>query len=500
MANDSYRFANEGKSAAVRYILAAALAWLAVYMRVLLGPWLGWKNPYHTVWAVVVFSSWYCGLGPSILSVLVGLIGIWWWLLPVPRSLSGLSSADAYGMVGFLFFSAFIVLMGEANRRSQRKMAAAQLQAQRARALFESFMDHSPTLTYLKDEAGRFVYANRTIRERFGIHSIVGKTDLDFFPPELAAEYRQNDALVLSQDKAMEFTERTAEQDGEHIWLSIKFPLVDGDGKRLLGGKSFDITDRHRAEEALKEIRRDLEVRVQERTAQLSRANESLRDLSARLLQIKDQEGRRLARELHDSVGQLLAAISMNVANLESRLHNDAGREVLHDIAQLVDQTVREIRTISHLLHPPLLDEAGLSSALRWYVDTFSERSKIRVETDLPVDLDRLPTEMEISIFRIVQECLANINRHSGSETAAVRIRKQSDGVMITAQDFGCGIPPDKMPGISDGRGGVGFRGMAERIRFLGGQLKVESNSGGTTVTAYLPLPHGSVPKTVEAA
>jgi signal transduction histidine kinase len=306
----------------------------------------------------------------------------------------------------------------------------------------------------------------------------------------LASEYRKNDALVLNQRKAMEFVERTIEEDGEHIWLTVKFPMQDPDGQLLLGGKSFDITDRHRAEEALRAARRELEARVQERTADLNRANQSLRELSVRLLQMRDEERRRLARELHDSVGQLVAAISMNLARLEARAEmlGQDGAKLLVDTSTLVGQIASEIRTISHLLHPPLLDEVGLISALHWYVDEFSKRSKIETVIESSSDLGRLPADMEIAIFRIVQECLANIHRHSGSKTALIRVEKENQGIKVVAQDSGCGIESDKIAGISEGRGGVGFRGMAERVRYLGGDLAVDSNSVGTVVTAILPL------------
>jgi signal transduction histidine kinase len=233
-----------------------------------------------------------------------------------------------------------------------------------------------------------------------------------------------------------------------------------------------------------------LALEVQERTEELNRANESLRDLSARLLQMRDQEARRLARELHDSVGQLLAALSMNIAEVKAQSHklDDRGRRSIAENAVLVEQISREIRTISHLLHPPLLDEAGLAAALRWYVEGFSERSKIQVDMEIPEDLGRLPTEIETAVFRIVQECLANIHRHSESKTAAVRLRQDPHQVVVVAQDFGKGIPAERLPANSDGRSGVGFRGMRERVRHLKGSLQIQSDASGTVVTASLPL------------
>jgi signal transduction histidine kinase len=155
----------------------------------------------------------------------------------------------------------------------------------------------------------------------------------------------------------------------------------------------------------------------------------------------------------------------------------------------MVEQISREIRTISHLLHPPLLDAAGLASALRWYVDGFSERSQIKVELHIPEPFRRLPDDMEIAIFRMVQECLTNIHRHSGGTSAAIRMHEEDHRILVEVQDGGKGIPLEKQVELSSsGRIGVGFRGMRERVRQLGGTLEIRSDNAGTAVTATLPL------------
>src|ERR1700676_4422046 len=158
---------------------------------------------------------------------------------------------------------------------------------------------------------------------------------------------------------------------------------------------------------------------------------------------MQDEERKRIARELHDSVGQLLAAISMNISIVQSQCHqlDSKAAQAVSDNAVLVEQVSSEIRTISHLLHPPLLDLAGLTSALRWYVDGFSERSKIKVDLEVPSDFDRLPTETELAVFRIIQECLTNIHRHSGSATAQINIRHENDHLVVKVVDHGKGIP-----------------------------------------------------------
>ncbi len=154
-----------------------------------------------------------------------------------------------------------------------------------------------------------------------------------------------------------------------------------------------------------------------------------------------------------------------------------------------MEEVSKEIRTISHLLHPPLLDVAGLASALRWYVDGFSERSKIKVELDIPPGFGRLPDEVEIAIFRIVQECLTNIHRHSGSATATITLFQKDDSVTVQVRDKGKGIPREKQRELLEsGRAGIGFGGMRERLRQLDGSLEIQSEGSGTTVVARLKV------------
>ena len=247
---------------------------------------------------------------------------------------------------------------------------------------------------------------------------------------------------------------------------------------------------RRRQNEALLRAQSELEDRVQERTADLDAVNRNLRELSARLMQLQDDERRRIARELHDSVGQTLAALGMNLALARGDIERLANiSAALSDSENLVREMSSEVRTISHLLHPPLLDEAGLASALRWYVDGFAQRSRIRVDLNLPEDFGRLPGEMETAIFRVVQECLTNIHRHSESAIAKIHLRQRPDHVLVTIEDKGKGIPPEKQEEMaSSGTPGVGIRGMRERLRQLGGVLEIESNGTGTVVMVRLPI------------
>jgi len=192
---------------------------------------------------------------------------------------------------------------------------------------------------------------------------------------------------------------------------------------------------------------------------------------------------------LHDGTGQLLAALSMNISAIstEASKFSEGVARNIEESRSLIKQAVSEIRTMSHLLHPPLLDEVGLISALNEYVNGFAERSKIRVSLELPGELQRLPRDVELSIFRIVQECLTNVHRHSGSATASVRLSHKSGKIQLQVSDQGHGINQEIQDKLREGSG-VGLRGMRERIRQLGGGMQIQSSENGTSIIAVLPI------------
>lgn len=259
----------------------------------------------------------------------------------------------------------------------------------------------------------------------------------------------------------------------------------------LSSGMILAMGELHRRHiEKLRKSQGELEDRVRERTADLDTANQSLRELTARLLQLQDEERRRFARELHDSVGQVLAALGMNLTTVRSdieRLTKTAN--VLSESETLIQAMSREVRTISYLLHPPLLDEAGLSSAIRWFIDGFAERSNIKVDLEFPDNFGRFSREAETTVFRVVQECLTNIHRHSGSPIAKVSIAHSDGFVVVAVADRGKGIPSEKLTEMdSAGKLGIGIRGMRERLRQLSGSLEIDSNGSGTVVVARLPV------------
>lgn len=264
---------------------------------------------------------------------------------------------------------------------------------------------------------------------------------------------------------------------------------------------------RWRREKTLERAYSDMERRVRERTDELTKANASLqseiadrrdkeellRQLSGHLMQAQDQERRRIARELHDNSGQTLAAIAVNLSRIEN-LVPDAPPKVKNlvaDTAAMAEQTSREIRTVSYLLHPPLLEEAGLIAAINWLANGFTQRSGIRTEVDAPAQFDRLPADIEVTVFRIVQETLTNVARHSGSQTAFIKLTRQPGEVVLAVRDEGKGIPPEKLEKVHGNVSalGVGVAGVWERVRQFGGELEINSNSRGTTVMVVVPLP-----------
>ena len=355
------------RSALLRYLLAIVAVVAALLVSTALNPVAGDRVVYVLLFPAIAFSTWYCGIGPSIIAIVLAVIGAVYDPRPLVHSLHMPSLAEIISTSVFLLCSVLLVALGESRRRQ-----------------------------------------NETLRNAQG----------------------------------------------------------------------------------------ELEARVRERTADLDGANQNLRKLSARLLQLQDEERRRIARELHDSVGQMLAALTMNLSAV--RVDIDRLTKTAHSLADsenLVQEMSTEVRTISHLLHPPLLDEAGLVSALRWYVDGFAVRSKIKVDLDLPAEFGRLPRESETAIFRVVQECLTNIHRHSGSSAAKIRLRQHENQVLVEIEDKGKGIPQEKQQEMAtEGSPGVGIRGMRERIRQLGGTLEINSGASGTVVTVWLPIAEIAAP------
>ena len=215
-------------------------------------------------------------------------------------------------------------------------------------------------------------------------------------------------------------------------------------------------------------------------------AEASLRALSVRLLELQDQERRKFSRELHDSLGQYLVGVKMNLTMLGNSVPPNA---LIPECLKLLDQAMTETRTISHLLHPPLLDESGFASAAKWYVEGFSKRSGIQTNLEMADDLGRLSSPLELALFRVLQESLTNVHRHSKSRKAEVSLIASKHQVVLEVRDHGKGVPPDVLDRFRHKRahGGVGLAGMRERINELGGRMDMHSDSHGTRVVATLP-------------
>jgi signal transduction histidine kinase len=225
------------------------------------------------------------------------------------------------------------------------------------------------------------------------------------------------------------------------------------------------------------------------------RAEEAVRKLSSRLLQLQDAERRKVARELHDSIGQYFVSLKMNFDILRLGVSKEETDHIFTDCVDLMERGISEARTLSHLLHPPLLDEAGFLSAARWYVDGFTERSKIKVSLEAPPELPRMPKDIELALFRVLQESLTNIHRHSGSPTAEIRLAIMDGHISLFVRDFGKGIPAVLLKKFENSRTGtgVGLAGIRERMTELGGMVELSSEGGaGSTLMVTVPLPKDS--------
>ncbi len=477
---------------ATRYALAILAVFVALYLRYLLTPLLGEQQPYFAVLLAVVFSAWLCGLGPSIVTTVFGALGVWYLILPPSHSWAIPDRSELFGLLRFLVLSGVLIALAESNRHvsvAESKLAA--------------IVSSSDDAIISKDLDGIITSWNDGAQRLYGwtAAEVVGRPVTVIVPPELAHEETEILSCLKAGQRIDPYETIRVSKTRERVEVSLTVSPIRDSAGRIVGASKVarDISERKQAEAKLKAANDELEQRVKERTVELQNKTNELvnqtavvQELSARLLELQDEERRRIARELHDSVGQLLALIGMNNSSAakEKELLSSAAQKCVEQNVSLIEEVSQEIRTISHLLHPPLLEEMGLGSALRWYIDGFAERSKIDVRLDMPADFERLTNDLEICIFRIVQECLTNIHRHSGSAKATIRLAREYGCVHLEVRDEGKGIPPEKQAALnSSGALGVGLRGMRERLRQVGGTLQVHSNGTGTVVTATLPYP-----------
>jgi PAS domain S-box-containing protein len=384
---------------------------------------------------------------------------------------------------------------------TERKQAEQAL-AERARLL-----DLSNDAIFVRDAADRVTYWNRSASDLYGYtrEEAVGRVSHELlrteFPEALDRIIEQ-----LHHDNRWAGELIHTHKDGSRIVVASRWALDrdDSGNRRRILETNNDITQQKRNEKALREseerlrtLSDGLEVQVRARTQELEERNaeilqqsDQLRELSNRLLKTQDDERRRIARELHDSAGQLITVLGMNIAGIAKHgEQNPSLAEIVEDTQNLVQQLSREIRTTSYLLHPPLLDENGLSQAIHWYMQGLTERTDLDIELNIPENFGRLPADLELTIFRIVQEGLTNIHRHSGSKTATIRLSRNADSVLLRIEDHGKGISAEKLVAIRAQRTGVGITGMRERVRHLKGAMDIQSNGMGATISVTFPVP-----------
>ena len=381
------------------------------------------------------------------------------------------------------------------------ELPALRLKADRAIGLLAAIVDSSEDAIVSKTLDGVITSWNKSAERLFGYtaNEAVGQHITLIIPENRLSE----EALIIEKIKRGERLEHfdtvRLRKDKTEIDIALTIsPVRDASGKIIGASKiARDITQRKRTERELREgeeryrtLSGALSTQVQFRTQELERRNSELRNLSARLLESQDTDRRHIARELHDSAGQTLAALGIGLAKLaDDSKSNPAHAKDIETVQEMVRHLTKEIRTTSYLLHPPLLDESGLSSALEWYVHGLNERSEVDVTLTIPKQFERLPADIELVIFRVIQESLTNVHRHSGSNTASIRVSRDADRIVVKVRDEGKGISPEKLAQIQSQGSGVGISGMRERLRHFDGELSVESNATGTLVTAILPIP-----------
>jgi PAS domain S-box-containing protein len=384
--------------------------------------------------------------------------------------------------------------------------ASESMEAAQTAGLLAAIIDSSDDAIISKSLDGIITSWNRGAEQLFGYTAgeAIGQNITLIIP----VDRRDEEAMILERlrrgEKIDHFETVRLRKDGTNLEISLTIsPVKDAKGKVVGASKiARDITEKKRVEQALKAseerlrvLANGLENQVRVRTHQLEQGNaeilqqsEQLREFSTRLQQTQDDERRRIARDLHDSAGQVVAALGMQLASITQHAVKPEVIKAAQESLEMVRQLSKEIRTVSYLLHPPLLDENGLTGAIQWFIQGLAERSGLKIELIIPEHFGRLTDDLEVAVFRIVQECLTNIHRHSGSETATIRLSNDGNDVSLEIQDEGKGISEKKLTEIQAQRSGVGIAGMRERVRHLNGTMNIQSNSYGTKVFITLPI------------
>jgi len=395
-------------------------------------------------------------------------------------------------------------LTSSSEEASLRSLAQLQLKAQmlekelalrRSEQRFQLFVEAVRDYAiFMLDPEGHVATWNRGAERIKGYKAseIIGSHFSRFYPEQdLQAGKPQWELKVAAREGRFEDEGWRIRKDGSRFWANVIITAVHDETGKLIGfGKvTRDSTERMQAQKALQ---REI-AEKQQAEMRLRESEKSLRDLSLHLLRTQDEERRRIGRDLHDSLGQSLAVLKMKLDSLVSVVGKRTDDEAADDVAQcirLTEDSIKELRTISYLLYPPMLEEMGLKSAIPWYLDGFSARSGIKTTLEVAIDFTRLPRDAELALFRVFQESLTNVHRHSGSPTAEVRLFSKGGMGILEVSDRGKGLPPGLLEESSQdwmGQLGVGLRGMNERMRQLGGTLELTSTKEGTTVRAMVP-------------
>ena len=400
---------------------------------------------------------------------------------------------------------AYLQQRAQALETEKMERRAAELLLRKSEAAIADLLENAPEGVQQTGPDQTIMWANQAQLNLLGytVKEYIGHRTSEFYAdPNRFLEFREK---LMREREVRNFHAELRCKDGSTRHVLIHANGLWEDGK-LLHTRSFirDVTERKQMQRALKEAHDELELRVKERTAELEQknrqiqeqaevlemTNRGLRELSARLLQVQDEERRRIARDLHDSTGQTLALLTMTLAQSEAEVRKLSPElaDRLSENTDLARKVCAELRTISYLLHPPLLDDVGLQSALHWYVDGFGKRSGIHVSLELPEKSERMSRNLETAIYRVVQECLTNIHRHSSSLTASIWLREDSGNIILEIEDRGEGIPPEKLSQISASCApGVGLRGIRERIQDFGGTVEITSGTEGTRIKVTVP-------------
>jgi len=355
--------------------------------------------------------------------------------------------------------------------------------AQRNQEL-DAIVQTAPDIIFSRQPDGGREYISSRFYEYTGAlpGSAIGFGWLDYVHPEDREQSTTHWMRCVQSGQAYESEYRLLGADGKYRWFRARaVPLRDEEGKILKWyGTCSDIHDSKMLEQSIRENAIELERLVENRTAELRR-------LSSRLLTMQDEERRRIAREIHDGLGQELAAAKMIMDGILAKDTTPGMHKAATDASQLVDRAIQQVRTISHLLHPPLLDEVGLVSALRWFIEGLTERSGIEIKLEvLPPQLGRLKPEVETAIFRIVQEAVTNMFRHSGAHNGTVSVTEKDGSIFITVSDDGKGIE-DEIVQLRPDSVGIGIGGMRQRVNELGGSLRLANANPGTIVQVVIP-------------